>query len=104
SRRRHTRSDRDWSSDVCSSDLETTSVLQLAAHSAALAVPPEGELALHYRTTGRVERVPFRFEPPTAAPMLFLPSQEPGIWLPLEIGRASCREGGEASARARAVA
>ena len=25
SRRRHTRSDRDWSSDVCSSDLEETS-------------------------------------------------------------------------------
>src|SRR5206468_5205268 len=31
SRRRHTRSDRDWSSDVCSSDLAATDVLPVAA-------------------------------------------------------------------------
>src|SRR5207249_9416729 len=37
SRRRHTRSKRDWSSDVCSSDLDTTPVL-LRAH------PPRGTL------------------------------------------------------------
>src|SRR2546428_11172544 len=29
SRRRHTRSDRDWSSDVCSSDLEETVLLEV---------------------------------------------------------------------------
>src|SRR2546428_8436576 len=29
SRRRHTRSDRDWSSDVCSSDLVTTALNQV---------------------------------------------------------------------------
>src|SRR3989440_2748231 len=32
SRRRHTRSDRDWSSDVCSSDLRETKSLQLYHH------------------------------------------------------------------------
>src|SRR2546421_4286859 len=31
SRRRHTRSDRDWSSDVCSSDLPGSQVVRLAA-------------------------------------------------------------------------
>ena len=63
--------------------LEDDLIIWEAAHSAALPVPPEGELSLRYRTTGRVERVPFRFEPPSVAPMLFVPSQEPGIWLPL---------------------
>ena len=39
SRRRHTRSDRDWSSDVCSSDLESdvaTAVAFLAADSSEM--------------------------------------------------------------------
>src|SRR2546421_6488868 len=37
SRRRHTRSDRDWSSDVCSSDLDMSAVA--AAVTAAVKVP-----------------------------------------------------------------
>src|SRR5437868_15547999 len=41
SRRRHTRSKRDWSSDVCSSDLDMTSV---RSH-----VRATGFLLLHYR-------------------------------------------------------
>src|SRR5206468_6671975 len=32
SRRRHTRSDRDWSSDVCSSDLVSTRIPQFREH------------------------------------------------------------------------
>src|SRR5699024_11748852 len=32
SRRRHTRSKRDWSSDVCSSDLTSKSLLKLGVH------------------------------------------------------------------------
>src|SRR5206468_8507093 len=35
SRRRHTRSDRDWSSDVCSSDLEKSSAAHMIAHRSA---------------------------------------------------------------------
>src|SRR2546428_9313273 len=35
SRRRHTRSDRDWSSDVCSSDLASTSSCSCAASPAS---------------------------------------------------------------------
>src|SRR5206468_5984103 len=41
SRRRHTRSDRDWSSDVCSSDLEqgpSEKTLHLSKHSPGAAV------------------------------------------------------------------
>src|SRR5206468_9517347 len=45
SRRRHTRSDRDWSSDVCSSDLRSAARLLLpavpaAAHPPAPLAPP----------------------------------------------------------------
>src|SRR5206468_5564177 len=36
SRRRHTRSDRDWSSDVCSSDLATAGLQQLVTRRAHL--------------------------------------------------------------------
>src|SRR2546428_7216559 len=39
SRRRHTRSDRDWSSDVCSSDLVTNSLSQDPASAIQLAHP-----------------------------------------------------------------
>src|SRR3989440_8292180 len=41
SRRRHTRSDRDWSSDVCSSDL-----LRASVASSAIATSFEGVVAL----------------------------------------------------------
>src|SRR5206468_8605144 len=64
SRRRHTRSDRDWSSDVCSSDL-----LMNATPSHALTRPA----ALRTRL------------------MLALALSAPAV-VALEIGRASCRE------------
>src|SRR5438105_4279878 len=40
SRRRHTRSTRDWSSDVCSSDLETTAFAIAMASGILTRVPP----------------------------------------------------------------
>src|SRR5690349_24230584 len=47
SRRRHTRSLRDWSSDVCSSDLGR-------AHAGAHAVPALGAIAVEVAHDGRV--------------------------------------------------
>src|SRR5690606_40334193 len=38
SRRRHTRFSRDWSSDVCSSDLETTRLIQQALDERSTAI------------------------------------------------------------------
>ena len=59
--------------------MEDDLIIWEAAQSAALSLPPEGELTLHYRATGRIECVPFRF----AVPMAFIPSEEPGNWLPI---------------------
>src|SRR2546421_8694275 len=86
SRRRHTRSDRDWSSDVCSSDL-------------SFAVGPVGLLggqAIHGGIRGHE---PFRVGVRGAQFRQQHLSQS-GRFLDLtlkEIGRASCRERGEIS-------
>src|SRR5206468_6066180 len=53
SRRRHTRSDRDWSSDVCSSDLvksadRATVRAMLQQHVDVNAGEPDGTTALHW--------------------------------------------------------
>src|SRR4030042_6436732 len=70
SRRRHTRCSRDWSSDVCSSDLQVASVS--VADARALSVTPwdkamvqpiekaimESGLGLNPNTSGQVIRVP----------------------------------------------
>src|SRR5699024_11797823 len=78
SRRRHTRSKRDWSSDVCSSDLR----------------PPEelgegGEL----QGQGRQEDVPHAVAAQEGpAPLPPGPGEEDVLALHHEIGRASCRE------------
>src|SRR3989440_8720100 len=70
SRRRHTRSDRDWSSDVCSSDLERAATLYNEVIAAASDFAPAyfGRL-LVVAQTNPTERT-----------------------LREEIGRASCRE------------
>src|SRR5437868_11875154 len=83
SRRRHTRSKRDWSSDVCSSDLAET-----------LAAPPRlGALPLTVRegaeTWGRGERFGYV---PLADGRVYCFAV---VSAPEEIGRASCREGVE---------
>src|SRR2546427_12752090 len=77
SRRRHTRFDCDWSSDVCSSDLHWTGSLGFAADRSV-----EGDLALEVRN-------------PTTRPLELTGSgeSEDARWafLPEQIGRASCR-------------
>src|SRR5207249_8047285 len=84
SRRRHTRSKRDWSSDVCSSDLSAVALVVLVA---GCAVPNAG---LYESDTGAAGRAPA--------------SELSGAWHGTfgwvgayhyedeEIGRASCRE------------
>src|SRR5699024_11411470 len=71
SRRRHTRSKRDWSSDVCSSDLAGTV-------SAALCCAPDSTAAAQHRAADTVP-----------APFL---CRRKGTDRGLQIGRASCRE------------
>src|SRR5206468_7976769 len=61
SRRRHTRSDRDWSSDVCSSDLPTGSGKTTTLYSCINQIKGEGvnivtvEDPVEYRMAGRSE-------------------------------------------------
>src|SRR5690606_40774271 len=87
-RRRHTRFSRDWSADVCSSDLTPPHTEVLLARG-PFTVPDETELLRHHRidvlvtknsggtaTTAKL----------TAARALALPV------VIIEIGRASCRE------------
>src|SRR2546430_8033064 len=80
SRRRHTRFDCDWSSDVCSSDLESIASmldvnvtgLLLATKAAVPLFPPEGGSIIN------IGSVASEFAPATASVY--------------KIGRASCRE------------
>src|SRR5206468_8163978 len=54
SRRRHTRSDRDWSSDVCSSDLRDE--LRFSGHTLSAARAAPAELEFITPVTGAVRR------------------------------------------------
>src|SRR5699024_11373182 len=79
SRRRHTRSKRDWSSDVCSSDLLSVSLALLTYHHSGhcLAVAlTSSDRGRHYSIVATGE------------------AGHSEIWAPLQsqIGRASCRE------------
>src|SRR5690606_39801447 len=78
SRRRHTRFSRDWSSDVCSSDLKKHTP------------PPRPVLR-----TGSAEPAGFPMEHPAPAENAAHPCAAP-LW-GLEIGRASCRGRGSKS-------
>src|SRR5690606_40889742 len=91
SRRRHTRFSRDWSSDVCSSDL---------AHHNHFPGPPEareaGNLAAHrVGRTGEVVVVGADGLLRTESPR----TEEADV----QIGRASCRERGEIAVVAAAL-
>src|SRR5206468_8883312 len=91
SRRRHTRSDRDWSSDVCSSDLGFPDELieGRILPGAALSILV-GNLFYAWqgrrlaRQTGRtdVTALPYGINTPSVVAFIFL----------IKIGRASCRE------------
>src|SRR2546429_2585996 len=82
SRRRHTRCSRDWSSDVCSSDL-LFPFLPEAIHTAIVA--PDYDFSFHHR-----RRTADRFAD-FVRPKLFARRHGNNIE-PAKIGRASCRE------------
>src|SRR5207249_5060118 len=91
SRRRHTRSKRDWSSDVCLPILAGTGVDYAEAHKCS---DPK-RLAVYfgkhgqYRSKEYQHNVPEAWQAPGKGPGRFW-----GYW-GLKIGRASCRERGE---------
>src|SRR5207302_6888035 len=95
----HTRFSRDWSSDVCSSDLQPPEILDRIAQVCELPVEhrpyafgsddevPVPEVAMNELGPGRQGRNALR-EPPQ-------PELERRVGLTEQIGRASCREGVE---------
>src|SRR5206468_5373686 len=100
---RHTRSDRDWSSDVCSSDLHNAAPTLAATLTALAAQECEGEFEVIVVDDGSSDR--------TAAvaadsPLPVRVVREHGVGpgparnAGVEIGRASCRERGEGAAGA----
>src|SRR5207249_6631996 len=92
---RHTRSKRDWSSDVCSSDLELLHVAPPRSHVGVAERPIDGD------SLSRVGRV-IEIAPPkdaasphdgTSADLApAYPVERFVLWKRIQIGRASCRE------------
>src|SRR5690606_40362165 len=87
SRRRHTRFSRDWSSDVCSSDLDEDDNFDGITWRAGFAYSPHSDLSLQ-ATYGRRQddesldaSISYRISPKTSLQASYN-----------EIGRASCRE------------
>src|SRR5699024_12051908 len=91
SRRRHTRSKRDWSSDVCSSDLETDMPLLNDGDILTLPEIKEAKTVKIFTATG--EEIKYF----VYAPQMSIASLPGGFYTVYilnnaEIGRASCRE------------
>src|SRR5262249_58214263 len=103
-RRRHTRLVSDWSSDVCSSDLDTIPNGQIQSAAMAVAAPPVRRVTLDdvRAARERIRNIAVR----TPLVRLRHDAGTPEIWLKLEtlqIGRASCRERVEVSGGAGRV-
>src|SRR5699024_12011532 len=90
SRRRHTRSKRDWSSDVCSSDLTEETVI-LLSHFDVVGIEDYGSLRnLAFHPIELTRELNQRED---ELPQEVARDLEKGNWLfGREIGRASCRE------------
>src|SRR5690606_41119662 len=86
SRRRHTRFSRDWSSDVCSSDLT------MAPPSTGKAVKKSGKAQKAVRTTDKKKRKHKRKESFAIYIYKVLKQVHPDTGVSSKIGRASCRE------------
>src|SRR5207253_6968381 len=89
SRRRHTRWPRDWSSDVCSSDLKNqrTRLHDRDEHSEHSHAPPV-TLNPRFRLSPGTVLLPSPF----SGSIALLRQQQALVLLGTEIGRASCRE------------
>src|SRR5207247_6874098 len=87
SRRRHTRSTRDWSSDVCSSDLYEVEVYPDPQ------APPK-KLIIEKVKSG-IDGLITTLRDPIDAEVFAAGDSTLKVVAQFEIGRASCREGGE---------
>src|SRR5690606_40382918 len=88
SRRRHTRFSRDWSSDVCSSDL-IAEVAEDIAHTGAYRLRREVAVGIGHRLQ---QRAVDGFVEGEHAAVIAFPGISGARGLYGEIGRASCRE------------
>src|SRR5256884_4605976 len=93
SRRRHTRCSRDWSSDVCSSDLGTCSSRKSATNSIVWATGQDIPFVPNKRfggvtLGGKIAPIFFNTQEDSGS----LPIEVDVTKLEMEIGRASCRE------------
>src|SRR5206468_4938955 len=89
SRRRHTRSDREWSSDVCSSDLPRALGAFLVLGVAGIWGSTQvSYVAYYYTTAGSAVIIQ------AAAPVMVALTARFYLGERLQIGRASCRERG----------
>src|SRR5690606_39382754 len=98
SRRRHTRFSRDWSSDVCSSDLQGGGQYDAHVDNAIFLVPGTNQ-----RIRTDVSTTVFLSEPEEydGGELIIQDTYgEQRVKLPAEIGRASCRERGESEGAA----
>src|SRR5690606_40512428 len=91
SRRRHTRFSRDWSSDVCSSDLNRTCPAWKAERVVMAGVPAEAALDILHLFGG--EHAQTRSQAVLLGPVGGLAHHSHDG----EIGRASCRERGQSA-------
>src|SRR5207249_8581446 len=87
SRRRHTRSKRDWSSDVCSSDLPVLPAALMIEWLAHGALHPNPGLAFAGFDDFRVLKGVSLSDSPVTLRVLAAKAERDG-----EVGRASCRE------------
>src|SRR5690349_23809276 len=92
SRRRHTSSLRDWSSDVCSSDL----ILLTQVRNTIVSCDRCPRLRTYCQQIAREKRRAYRDETYWGKPVPGF--GDPHARLLIEIGRASCRERGESEA------
>src|SRR5690606_40755165 len=90
SRRRHTRFSRDWSSDVCSSDLKSLSLKDAEGKVATVILQLADDIGKIKQGTVEIERLPYQHD---LANMAGTSRETISRTLhTFEIGRASCRE------------
>src|SRR5690606_39801935 len=92
-RRRHTRFSRDWSSDVCSSDLEVISTPKvLTADKQKATVASGSQIPYQSAEGGGVNAVSTTAFIDATLSLDVTPSITPDGKVQMEIGRASCRQ------------
>src|SRR3546814_18799022 len=82
----------DWSSDVCSSDLDVQDYRFRHDPHGSMPAPPAGGRSAHVRRLPRRPSHPIRFLPFSFIPLPLSHRTPPNCQGYAEIGRASCRE------------